>query len=75
MVAVRQPAAGAAPAPPAKLTPQVVLHDRANLVALPTIGCMVLAGLLGYIDTLLVRRWRAGGHRIATVPAAVRADG
>lgn len=56
MVAVRQPAAGAAPAPPAKLTPQVVLHDRANLVALPTIGCMVLAGLLGYIDTLLVTK-------------------
>lgn len=36
------------------LSPPVILHDRANLVALPAIGTLVLAGLLGYIDTHLV---------------------
>jgi hypothetical protein len=51
MVAAAKQEHGPAPV----LTPQVILHDRANLVALPTIGCMVLAGLLGYMDTLLVR--------------------
>ena len=45
----------ARPAPPPALSPPVVLHDRANLVALPIISCMVVAGLLDYIDTLLVR--------------------
>ena len=42
-----------APPRPA-LAPSVVLHDRANLVALPLIGTLVLAGLLGFIDTMLV---------------------
>jgi hypothetical protein len=50
------------------LSPEVVLHDRCNLVALPIVGGLVLAGLLGAVDTLLVRKsgvvksgWRAGG--------------
>lgn len=46
------------------LTPQVVLHDRANLVVLPVMGCMVLAGLMGYIDTMLVRLCRMLRHSV-----------
>lgn len=64
------PAAPAAPAPagagrsskpPAiSLSPEVVLHDRCNLVALPIVGGLVLAGLLGAVDTLLVSLLLAG---------------
>lgn len=39
-----------------QLSPPVIAHDRANLVALPVIGCLVLAGLAGLIDTLLVTK-------------------
>ena len=47
--------AGRSPKPPAiVLSPEVVLHDRCNLVALPIVGGLVLAGLLGAVDTLLV---------------------
>lgn len=47
--------AGRSLKPPAiSLSPEVVLHDRCNLVALPIVGGLVLAGLLGAVDTLLV---------------------
>ncbi|PRW45451.1 GTP-binding chloroplastic [Chlorella sorokiniana] len=42
--------------PPIVLSPEVVLHDRCNLVALPIVGGLVLAGLLGAVDTLLVTK-------------------
>lgn len=49
--------AGRSLKPPAiSLSPEVVLHDRCNLVALPIVGGLVLAGLLGAVDTLLVSR-------------------
>lgn len=59
-------AAAAAPAPPKRaptsatglpivLSPQCTLHDRANLLCLPLIGSLVVAGLLGAVDTMLVR--------------------
>lgn len=49
--------AGRSPKPPAiVLSPEVVLHDRCNLVALPIVGGLVLAGLLGAVDTLLVTK-------------------
>lgn len=54
--------AGRSPKPPAiVLSPEVVLHDRCNLVALPIVGGLVLAGLLGAVDTLLVRSWTGAG--------------
>ena len=47
--------AGRSLKPPAiSLSPEAVLHDRCNLVALPIVGGLVLAGLLGAVDTLLV---------------------
>lgn len=46
--------AGRAASAPLALSPPVILHDRANLIALPIIGTLVLAGLFGYIDTMLV---------------------
>ena len=64
--AARGGGSGGSPAkPPAfALTPQVTLHDRANLVALPIVGGLVLAGLLGYCDTLLVRGGGASGGAV-----------
>jgi hypothetical protein len=60
-----------APPRPA-LAPSVVLHDRANLVALPLIGTLVVAGLLGHIDTMLVSEggWRARSGAPTAAPAA-----
>ncbi|PSC73950.1 GTP-binding chloroplastic [Micractinium conductrix] len=38
------------------LSREVIMHDRANLLALPVIGTLVLAGLFGWCDTMLVTK-------------------
>lgn len=36
------------------MKPACHLHDRVNLVLLPIIGSLTVAGLLGYVDTTIV---------------------
>ena len=65
---------GSAKPSPFALTPQVTLHDRANLVALPVVGGLVLVGLLGYCDTLLVRQ-KGHGHWLVLFAVVPRVPG
>lgn len=67
MVAARHAPTGATGSP-IVLSPQVTLHDRANLLALPVVGSLVLAGLFGYIDTMLVSA-ASGGRGLLVVAA------
>ena len=53
--------------------PALQLHDKANLVALPLIGTLVVAGLLGYIDTMIVSVQKTAAAAAVAAAAAAGA--